>query len=220
MDIRPVILVLAGVNGAGKSSILGSIVIDEGLTFFNPDAFAREYLAMEPGREQSDANSVAWNYGKESLEAAIAQKSNFAFETTLGAKTIPNLLLEATETHDVKVLYCGLENVEMNIARVQQRVAQGGHDIPEEKIRERWTNSIANLIMLMPHLSELKVFDNSTQVQVNEELPDPIKVLAMSDGRITFPNLEDVNAMNQVKEWVKPLLMAAEDLNIKNTPKI
>lgn len=215
MSIRPVILVLAGVNGAGKSSVLGSIVMDQGLTFYNPDQFAREYLAVEPSKTQTEANSAAWNFGKESLESAIAKKESFAFETTLGGNTIPNILFKAIESHDVKILYCGLESIDMHIARVQQRVAQGGHDITEEKIRERWTNSISNLIWLMPYLSELKVLDNSAQVGFDEEVPDPIKVLAISAGKIIFPNVDDVNAMNEVKDWVKPLIMAAEDLSRK-----
>ena len=61
--MRPFILVLAGVNGAGKSSVGGAILQDHGLTWFNPDTYARE-LVRELGIDSTDANARAWQYGK------------------------------------------------------------------------------------------------------------------------------------------------------------
>jgi len=221
MKELPIILVLAGVNGAGKSSVLGNILGDQKIDFYNPDQFAREYLSLEKTSSTEDANSAAWEYGRKSLELAIKDKRCFAFETTLGGNTIAEMLLNATLTHNVKIYYCGLDSVERHIERVKQRVTAGGHDIPENKIRERWENSILNLIKLMPRLSALKVFDNSVEVAKNEEIPDPIKVLEIIDGVVKYPDFSDVAAMNQVKEWAKPLIIAAEDLIEKtNKPKM
>jgi predicted ABC-type ATPase len=81
--VRPFILVLAGVNGAGKSSVGGSILQDHGLTWFNPDTYARA-LVRELGIDNTEANARAWQYGKSKLESAIANGTNYAFETTLG----------------------------------------------------------------------------------------------------------------------------------------
>ena len=133
---RPFIVVLAGVNGAGKSSLGGAMIEAAGLTWFNPDSHARELigqLGMEPGQ----ANAHAWQHGRELLEAAIEQGTNHAFETTLGASTIPALLATAARTHDVSMIFVGLASPEQHIERVRLRVANGGHHIPEEKIRER-----------------------------------------------------------------------------------
>lgn len=221
MKDRPVILVLAGVNGAGKSSVLGNILSDKKIGFYNPDQFAREYLELEKSSSIEEANSVAWEYGRKSLESAIQEKRIYAFETTLGGNTISEMLLNATSTHDLKIYYCGLDSVEKHIERVKQRVAIGGHDIPEDKIRERWENSIINLIKLMPYLSALMVFDNSVEVANNEEIPNPVKVLEIIDGVVNYPDFADVVAMNQVKGWAKPLIIAAEDITKKiNKPKI
>ena len=71
--------------------------------------------------------------------------------------------LPGARTHDVVVLFCGLASLELHLLRVAQRVEAGGHAIAEQKIRERWVASRANLIKLLPHLARLQVFDNSAQ---------------------------------------------------------
>jgi hypothetical protein len=79
------IYVLAGANGAGKSSIGGAAMLQHGVEYFNPDEAARRILAANPTITQEDANSAAWHEGKRLLERAITERLNFAFETTLGA---------------------------------------------------------------------------------------------------------------------------------------
>jgi predicted ABC-type ATPase len=77
----PIIYVLAGVNGAGKSSIGGAALRQEGSAYFNPDEAAariRNDLTIE------DANALAWNEGTWRLEEAIESRSDYAFESTLG----------------------------------------------------------------------------------------------------------------------------------------
>jgi predicted ABC-type ATPase len=85
------------------------------------------------------------------LERAIAERLGFAFETTLGGQTISALLHEAlAASTEVRMWFVGLNGPELHIARVRSMVARGGHDIPEEKIRERYDRSRINLIELMP----------------------------------------------------------------------
>src|SRR5258708_5737281 len=131
---RPVIFVLAGVNGAGKSSVGGAMLQEHGLSWFNSDAFSRDLMARS-GVSKDIADSDAWAHGKTRLEAAIAGGTNFAFETTLGGSTIAQLIGEAAATHDVVMIFWGLDSVERHIERVRLRVRHGGHDIPEERIR-------------------------------------------------------------------------------------
>ena len=83
---RPFIFVLGGVNGAGKSSVGGHLLTEHGLTWFNPDSYARALLATHHVPLE-DANAAAWNFGREQLAEAVAERKNFAFETTLGAST-------------------------------------------------------------------------------------------------------------------------------------
>jgi predicted ABC-type ATPase len=202
-----IIRVLAGVNGAGKSSLLGSVFEVEGLTFFNPDEAARR-IQEKTGWTLDDANPVAWKYMKEKLEEAIRTNSSFAFETTLGGNTIPGLLRRAAEAGmEVMIWFAGLATPELHIARVRARVLKGGHDIPEKKIRERWTRSRENIIELLPFLSELMVFDNSAEGDPDRQAARPPRLLLhCSNGRIVQPALD---VLEQTPEWAKPIVAQA-----------
>jgi predicted ABC-type ATPase len=206
--VRPFIIVLAGVNGAGKSSVISTLLQDEGLSWFNPDAYAAA-LVRELGTSLAEANGAAWEHGRQLLEDAIATGSNFAFETTLGGNTITRLLREASKTHDVLMLYCGLASPELHIERVALRVAHKGHPIPEEKIRERWRTSRANLVQLLPSLARLQVFDNSVSVEAGEEIPDPALVIELEGRRVVFPDVLSPAALAMVPAWAQPILEAA-----------
>nr|WP_283254174.1 AAA family ATPase [Ramlibacter paludis] len=199
---------MAGVNGAGKSSVLSALLHDAGLAFYNPDSYAAE-LVRELGMEQVEANALSWNHGKSLLERAVTGGSNHAFETTLGGKTITRLLAEAAKTHDVLMLYCGLASPELHVARVAQRVAHQGHPIAEDKIRERWHTSRANLVQLLPVLARLQVFDNSETVEAGQDVPDPALVLELEDGRLVFPDAGSHRALAAVPAWARPILEAA-----------
>ncbi|MDM0110977.1 zeta toxin family protein [Variovorax sp. J22R133] len=205
---RPFVFVLAGVNGAGKSSVGGALLAEHGLTWFNPDTYARELVATL-GLGVEEANGQAWEFGRAQLAAAMAEGINFAFETTLGARTIPDMLAKAARTHDVVMLFCGLDSIEHHMRRVSARVAVGGHDIPEKKIRERWVASRMNLIRLMPGLARLQVFDNSTEAAPGEDIPDPVLVLDMVKGKVLYPPAGDAAALGATPEWARPIVQAA-----------
>lgn len=211
-DERPFIFVLAGVNGAGKSSVGGHLLREVNLIWYNPDSFARELMNIA-SLTLEEANSQAWEFGRKQLENAIKLGLNFAFETTLGANTMPNMLIEATQTHNVIVWFCGLSSPEQHIARVNYRVNCGGHVISEQKIRERWVSSRTNLILLLPYISYLQVFDNSVEAIPNKDIPAPILVLEMQSGRILFPNTDHAEALIKIPDWAKPIIQAATELS-------
>lgn len=200
------IYVLAGVNGAGKSSIAGVAFRENGADYYNPDEAARGLKAANPGLDQTQANSAAWHRGRELLERAIAGGLDFAFETTLGASTIPRLLTDAARQGiAVHVWYAGLATPELHIARVKARVARGGHDIPEQAIRRRFEHSRLNLIQLLPMLSTLRVYDNSAEADpAAGRTPMPVLVLHMERGRILNPQ-----GLPHVPDWAKPIAAAA-----------
>ena len=203
---RPRILVLAGVNGAGKSSIGGDMLHQAGIPWFNPDTFTRELVAAT-GSPLADANAAAWQEGLRRLNAAIAHGEDYAFETTLGGNTIAARLGDASESHDVLMWFCGLDSPEHHMARVRLRVRHGGHDIPEAKIRERYRTSIANLVALLPHLSRLQVYDNSRDAGPGTPVADPRLLLQMEGGRIAWPT--DADTLRATPDWAKPILEAA-----------
>lgn len=208
--MKPRIFVLAGVNGAGKSSVTGVAVRSRGMNYFNPDEEAAA-LQQDSGCSLEEANARAWTEGKERLEQAIAERTNFAFETTLGGNTIPLLLGKAAdEGFDVRIWFVGLSSVQQHLARVRARVSSGGHDIPEEKIRERWDAARRNIILLMPRLTELRVFDNSAERDPETgRNPPPRLLLHWKHGAIVGPPASELQA---TPEWAKPIVAAAFQL--------
>ena len=203
---RPAIFVLAGVNGAGKSSLGGRALTQTGQVWFNPDTYARDWME-HTGCALADANGIAWQEGMRRLDHALAQRRDHAFETTLGGNSIPARLREATATHDVMMWYCGLDSPEHHLARVRLRVAGGGHDIPEAKIRERYVSSLLNLIALLPHLALLQVYDNSTDAAPGTPVANPRLLLQMEQGKITWPT--DTAALRNIPDWAKPIMETA-----------
>ena len=212
MPGRPVIYVLAGVNGAGKSSIGGQHLADRGIgddDWFNPDAITRELIAA--GVEPGEANSLAWTMGRDVLAYAIENGRSHAFETTLGGSTqIMALLKKAADSHDVMVWYCGLDSVERHVARVAARVARGGHDIPTDKIRFRYERSQANLIELLPYVHELVIYDNSAEAGADGTIPDPQLVLQLSAGELRYPSTQD--DLMSTPGWAMAIVEAALEM--------
>jgi predicted ABC-type ATPase len=205
----PQIHVVAGINGAGKSSIVGATIRAKGGEYYNPDEAAREILAGHPGLGQTEANAAAWDQGRRLLQRAIDEGFDFTFETTLGGNTMPALLAEAAQRGiEVHVFFVGLDSAEAHIERVRQRVRAGGHDIPEADIRRRYRHSRINLVRLIPVLTELRVYDNSaTADPATGQAPMPVLVLHMQRGRIVGPS--DLTA---TPAWAKPIVAAALDL--------
>ena len=202
----PRIYVLAGTNGAGKSSVAGAMFRARGAAYFNPDEATSQILAANPGITLAEANSAAWGQGKRLLERAIAERLDFAFETTLGGHTIPALLDTALSAGvEVRVWYVGLPSAALHIARVRARVANGGHDIPEAKIRDRYDRSRVNLIHLLPRLTELRLYDNSDEADPGAgATPEPKLLLHMVRGRVVSGcRLELTPA------WARPIFAAA-----------
>jgi len=205
-DESPCLWVLAGTNGAGKSSIGGAMLRESGGDYYNPDEAARSIRARTPSIDPQEANSIAWTLGHRQLEKAIDERREYFFETTLGGNTIPAALERAiARGMDVRIWYAGLQSPEMHIARVRARVRAGGHDIPEDDIRRRFDSSRRNLIRLLPRLTELKILDNSAPDDPRRgRRPHPKLVLHWRTGRITGPR-----SLRRTPAWAKPIVAQA-----------
>ena len=90
-------------------------------------------------------------------------------------------------------------NPDLHIQRVRARVKRGGHDIPEDKIRERYDASRRNLIKLVAHLTTLRLYDNSKETRGS---PRPRLIMAMEHGRVVTLDTAKVPA------WAKPIVGA------------
>lgn len=203
---KPCIYVLAGTNGAGKSSIGGSAFREHDSEYFNPDEAARRIRTGNPKLNQTEANSSAWHEGRRLLERAIKERLNFNFETTLGGDSITRLLEQALDQGiEVRIWYAGLDSAEKHLARVKSRVKRGGHDIPEADIRRRFDQSRLNLIRLLPRLTELRVYDNSSDADPHTgKTPTPKLVLHTLNGKWVGPK-----RLASTPDWAKPIVAAA-----------
>ena len=203
-----VITVLAGVNGAGKSSVGGAQLRAGGGEFYNPDLAARAARKGVPTLTLEESNAFAWRQGKERLEAAIARRTDFNFETTLGGETITKLLIGAVaQGATLNLWYAGLASADLHLQRVAARVAKGGHPIAESEVRKRWISSRINLIKLLPGVTNLRVYDNSSEKDPDRgEAPEPKLVLAITNRAIQFPGPDEVQ---HTPEWAQPIVVAA-----------
>lgn len=159
--MNPILYIIAGCNGAGKTtasfSLLPSILSCE--IFINADEIARE---IAPG----EVEKVAFEAGRQMIEqinARIRARETFAFETTLSARSYRETILFAQALgYHVTLLFFWLESVEMAIDRVARRVKEGGHNIETEVIRRRYNRGIRNLFEIyIPLVSETIIYNNS-----------------------------------------------------------
>jgi predicted ABC-type ATPase len=203
-EAQATVTVLAGTNGAGKSSLGGALLGSAGVPFYNPDVETQALLAANPSMSLTEANAEAWRVGKERLQTAITERHNFNFETTLGGSTIPRLIARAHAAGlGVRMWYCGLSSAQLHIQRVRARVSRGGHDIPEAKIRERYDSSRNNLCTLLPALSELLVYDNSAEADPHAgQAPHPT-------GLLHYRNHQILYLAASMPEWAKPIAAVA-----------
>jgi predicted ABC-type ATPase len=157
----PRVVVLAGINGAGKTTA-SQHVLTEVLripTFVNADAIARGINGLNP-------ESVAFEAGRimlDRLRELALKKEDFAFETTLAARTYAGFLESLRQTgYFVYLYYYWLHSPELAISRVAVRVQSGGHHIPEETIRQRYSRSIRNFFHLYRPIADYwEMYDNS-----------------------------------------------------------
>lgn len=137
------IIIIAGPNGAGKTTFARSFLPEEAQLprFINADLIAAGLSPFAP-------EAAAIKAGRLMLEeiAACAQRGeSFAFETTLaGRGYCRHIDLWRSQGYHVSLYFLALPKVEAAIARVAERVRQGGHDIPELVIRRRFTAGLHN----------------------------------------------------------------------------
>lgn len=118
-------------------------------------------------QETSDAGNSDIEAGKKVLrdaEELIQAKQSFTVETTLSGSTYLKMAMRAKKAgFAVVVFFVGTTSVDINLARVQDRVKKGGHDVPEEDQRRRYPRTLANMRKLLPLADLAFIYDNSTE---------------------------------------------------------
>lgn len=157
---KPTIYLIAGCNGAGKTTFANEFLPKEVkcLRFLNADEIARGLSPLNPN---ASAVKAARLLLKE-VHDDIQRRDTFALETTLSGKTYVRLFRRARRLgYEIELHYLWLSSPAQAIARVRQRVRMGGHDVPEPYIRRRFKRSLANLIAdYLPLATRWAIWDN------------------------------------------------------------
>lgn len=177
-DDGPWLVVLAGPNGAGKSTLFDVFLRPRGFRFVNADLIARSL----PAPERADVAYRAAELAAIERQALVDRGDTFVLETVFsdpaGAK-VDFLRRARARGYRVAFVYVGLPGVPLSQARVAQRVAQGGHDVPDEKLRRRLPRSLANARAALAFADAGWVLDNG-------DADRPFRLVATTRaGRVT-----------------------------------
>jgi predicted ABC-type ATPase len=165
LDKRPLIIALAGSNGAGKSTFYDSYLADGGLRFINADELSAS-LGMLP----YDAAELAASIRRE----LVSHRESFIFETVLSdpvGEKVDHLVSYEALGYTVVLIFIRIESPDESIKRVAMRASQGGHDVPDAKLRARFARTQANLKRAIQRLPHVIVYSN-------EDLSNPYQFLA------------------------------------------
>jgi predicted ABC-type ATPase len=158
---QPHVIILAGPNGAGKSTtapvlLRDTFAVDE---FVNADAIAQGLSAFAPESAALEAGKIMLRR----LRDLAQRRINFAFETTLASRSFAPWLKKLRDTgYQVHLLFLTLPDAQSALERVAVRVKLGGHSIPDDIVRRRFSAGLQNLFQLyMPIVTSWKILDNS-----------------------------------------------------------
>ena len=156
---KPQLWILVGGNGAGKSTFYKTRLQPLGLPFINADLIARELFPVASETHSYEAAQVA----RQMVNAQLAAGNSFCFETVFSHPSKIDLLGKAKALgYEIimVVLYLGLQN--LNVARVSQRVIEGGHSVPVAKIKSRIPRTFENIKIAAPLCDGIYLIDNSS----------------------------------------------------------
>jgi predicted ABC-type ATPase len=156
---RPVVVALAGPNGAGKSTFYEAVLSRTGLLFVNADV-----IAAATGVDAYTAADLAEAY----RQKLIGQRESFIFETVFSdpvGEKLQTLCELERAGYTVLLIYIGIAGADQSATRVAMRVAQGGHDVPIDKIADRYARTLRNLSHALGLLRTVLVYDHSDLTQ-------------------------------------------------------
>jgi len=193
----PKLTIVAGPNGAGKSTVAPALLL-RGTPYVNADEIAK--MLDGPGKDIQASRLLL-----ETWDALSGQQANFAIETTLASRTLaPKVRALKEAGYTFHLYFIWLPDVELSIARVAERVRDGGHDIPEETIRRRYLSGLKNFFEIYQPLAD------RWRVYNNEERG---KSRIVARGRYT-----DIDSVSDHELWLRIRgTQAMADTQVKET---
>lgn len=193
---KPKLLVIAGPNGSGKTTITSQILKHDwvqGCVYINPDNIAQDELGD-------------WNSPTAVLEAAkiatqrrencLENKESLLFETVLSSEDKIDFLERAkSQGYFIRLFFVGTNHPSINASRIARRVMEGGHDVPISKIISRYSKAITNCCLAKKIVDRLYVYDNSVDYK-------PAELLFRMNNCLTEKIYTNIN------DWAMPIFDA------------
>lgn len=192
---KPVLIVIAGPNGSGKTSTTRLVIKHEWAdqcVYINPDEIAQTKFG-----DWNDVNAVrqAVEYCEEWREQLLRDHKDFIFETVLSSDGKVDFLKRAKEEgYFIRMFFICTDAPTINAARIAKRVMEGGHDVPIQKIISRYEKAIINAIKVMRFADRVYFYDNSVDNQ-NAQL-----LFRTTEGQIAK------RYMQSLPKWTEPIL--------------
>ena len=174
MNQNNLLLIIAGANGAGKSTAYENLKdisnLYNDITFINPDVITKQtaqslgYGSVNnlPKELQQIINIQAGKQALRIRKESLDKRINFGIETTASSESILRLIDKAhQQNYIVHIIYVLLNSAELHIQRVKQRVSKGGHSVDKEDIIRRYKRSIELLPEIMQKADCMVIYDNS-----------------------------------------------------------
>ena len=192
---KPVLIVIAGPNGSGKTTITSKILKHEWLedaVYVNPDIVAQEKFG-DWNSEKAIMESV--KYCEKLRENCLANKKSLIFETVLSAKDKIDFIRRAKEQgFFIRLFYVATKHPSINAARIAKRVMKGGHDVPITKIVSRYFKSLLNCKVVSGYVDRVYVYDNSKEDQ------DAVLLFRMVNGKLFKQYIDEI------PDWARDIL--------------
>lgn len=161
---QPIFFLLAGPNGAGKSTFRKRFLDPFGLHCVDPDAVARELFGRDPmDREEAQKATME---ASARVRLALSEKESVGLETVFSDSGGFKLgLIHEARAHGYRagVIFIGVNDPELSVARVMDRVEHGGHNVPDDLIYRRFPRSYQNLKTALPVSDFVLLVDNSEE---------------------------------------------------------
>ncbi len=199
MNPKPTLIVIAGPNGSGKTSVTTQILKHEwveGCVYINPDNIAQQTFG------DWNAPEAVWKAAQlatELREKCLREHQSFIFETVFSATDKVAFLERARKLgYFIRFFFVSTNHPAINASRIAHRVMEGGHDVPIPKIISRYSKSINNCGLVATFVDRLYVYDNSEDYA-------PAKLLFRTvAGKIH-------KVYEQVNPWALPILQVVRD---------
>ena len=184
---KPVLIVIAGPNGSGKTTITSKILRHEwleGAVYVNPDQVAQNRFG---DWNSPEAVLQAAQYCEEQREACLRQGQSLIFETVLSSDGKVDFIHRAHEAgYFIRIFFVSTGHPAINAARIAQRVMEGGHDVPISKVISRYYKSILNCKRVAAIADRVYIYDNSV------DDAEARLLFRMTDGRLFKQYTDDV----------------------------